>query len=128
MTEFQTHFEIGKHYPNDEETPTGVDDNFGDSKKKTPTKTYEVVSPDKMLITGTATGTGVKDYGAKKTHISAEFGLGAVTLGLGHSQKESNKPGTTDKTKINYLGLQDSIGDTGLNWLGWVRSIEKLME
>ncbi len=63
-------------------------------------------------------------YGAKKTHVSAEFGLGAVTLGLGHSQKESNKPGTTGKTKINYLGLQGSLGDTGLNWLAWGRSVE----
>lgn len=70
-----------------------------------------------------ATGIGTT-YGAKKTHVSAEFGLGAVTLGLGHSQKESNDPSVTEKTKINYLGLQGSLGDTGLNWLTWGRSIE----
>ncbi len=63
-------------------------------------------------------------YGANKTHISAEFGLGAVTLGLGHSQEESNDPMVTGKTKTNYLGMQGSLGDTGLNWLAWGRSVE----
>ncbi len=80
---------------------------------------------DQVSIAHTATGNLMDTvYGAKKTHISAEFGLGAVTLGLGHSQEESNDPMVTGKTKTNYLGMQGSLGDTGLNWLAWGRSVE----
>ena len=103
---------------------TGVDGNFGDSELETPAKTYSIVNPNDMLITGTAKGTAIKDYGAKKSHISAQFGLGAVTLGLGYSTKDSNDPMKTAKAKITYLGASGGIGDTGLSWMAWGRKQE----
>ena len=72
----------------------------------------------------TGTKTVVKEYGAKKSHISAQFGLGAVTLGLGYSTKDSNNPAVTGKDKVTYLGASGSIGDTGLSWMAWGRKKE----
>ena len=64
------------------------------------------------------------DYGSKKSHISAEFGLGAVTVGLGYSSQESNEPGVTGKAKTTYLGAQGGFGDTGISWFAWSRNKE----
>ncbi len=64
------------------------------------------------------------DYGEKSSHVSASFELGAVTLGLGHSTTKSMDPMKTKKAKTNYIGVSGGIGDTGLDWRAWYRTME----
>ena len=63
-------------------------------------------------------------YGHKASHISASFGLAGVTLALGHTTKDSNSSMMNDKIKTNFLGASGGIGDTGLSWNAWGRSVK----
>ncbi len=65
-----------------------------------------------------------KEYGSKSNHISAQFGIGGLTVALGHSQMKSNDPMKTMKQKTNFVGASGSIGDTGLNWGAYHREIK----
>ena len=91
--------------------------------------TYKVVTADdaadqKALIEAhTATYT-VTDYGYKASHISASFGLAGITVGLGHTTKDSNDPMMGTKEKTNFLGASGGIGDTGLSWNAWGRNVD----
>ena len=84
-----------------------------------------VVNVDGSTLTGKTTTSPktseIKD-GYKATHVSVQLNLGAMTLGLGYSEKESNKTGSMDQ-KTTYLGASGSIGDTGMGWRAWTRDI-----
>ena len=82
----------------------------------------EVVG-DTVSITATVTPTKTT-YGHKASHITAAFGLGAVTVRLGHTSTDSNDPMMTAKAKTNYLGFTGSIGDTGMDWRAFGRNNE----
>ena len=62
--------------------------------------------------------------GYKRTGISASFGLGGTTVGLGYSSKDSNNPMHKMKEKTTYFGVNGSIGDTGMDWRAWGRKVE----
>ena len=57
--------------------------------------------------------------GSKSSHVSAEFGLGAITGAVGYSETKTN--GMSGKDKVTFLGVSGSIGDTGMNWGAWSR-------
>ena len=82
-------------------TPTSIDEGsaaeFGDA----PEPTMEV------------------EPGHRASHISAEFGLGAITAALGYSEKKMNDE--VNKTKTTFIGVKGSLGDTGLNWGAYSR-------
>ena len=63
--------------------------------------------------------------GYKATHVSVQLNLGAMTLGLGYSEKESNKMGSMDQ-KTTFVGASGSIGDTGMGWRAWTRDISNV--
>ena len=88
------------------------------------TTTYTVVSDNNGLLAAhTATGIDT-DYGYKASHISASFGLGAVTARLGYTSKDSNDPMDKMKEKTTFFGMNGSIGDTGMDWRAWGRNVE----
>ena len=64
-------------------------------------------------------------HGYKATHVSVQLNLGAMTLGLGYSEKESNKMGSMDQ-KTTFVGASGSIGDTGMGWRAWTRDISNV--
>ena len=64
------------------------------------------------------------DYGYTQTGVSAQLNLGALTLGLGYSETESNDPMDLMDAKTTYLGASGSIGDTGMGWRAWARNKE----
>ncbi len=66
--------------------------------------------------------TEVDKHGYTRTGVSAQFDLGGVTLGLGYSEKESNKKDSLDE-KTTYVGLSGSAGDTGLTWRTQFRDV-----
>ena len=66
----------------------------------------------------------VDEHGYKASHISASFGLGAVTARLGYSSKDSNDPDDKMKMKTTFLGFTGSIGDTGMDWRAFGRKEE----
>ena len=81
------------------------------------------------IVTGTVSATATvtpteTNHGYKRSHISAAFGLGAVTVRLGHTSKDSNNPMMTAKAKTNFLGFTGSIGDTGMDWRAFGRNKE----
>ena len=63
------------------------------------------------------------EYGYKASHISAEFGLGAITTAVGYSEKKMNN--AVNKTKTTFIGAKGGIGDTGLSWGAYSRVIDK---
>jgi len=132
---------LGQHCDGKKETNQTEDDDIdsttvwvsskyvvdGDHGKKDDkgVKVYTVRSASGSTVTPSAT---VKetfkadpDYGGKKSHISAEFDIGGVILGLGHSSEDSNDPMKTKKAKTNYLGVRGAVGDTNLSWYVWGR-------
>ena len=62
--------------------------------------------------------------GYKRTGVSASFGLGGTTVGLGYSSKDSNDPMHKMKEKTTYFGVNGSIGDSGMDWRAWGRKVE----
>ena len=62
--------------------------------------------------------------GYKASHISAAFGLGAMTARLGYTSKDSNDPMHKMKKKITFVGGTGNIGETGMNWLAYGRKVE----
>ena len=93
---------------------------------KNPTNTYTVVdTSDSDMILAAYKATGLRtDYGHKASHISASFGLGAVTARLGYTSKDSNNPADKMKEKTTFFGMNGSIGDTGMDWRAWGRNVE----
>ena len=86
--------------------------------------THVAYSADGVLdATATVTPMETK-HGYKRSHISAAFGLGAVTVRLGHTTEDSNDPMMTAKAKTNFLGFTGSIGDTGMDWRAFGRNKE----
>jgi len=67
-------------------------------------------------------------YGHSAMHISAQFDLGAVTLGLGYTEKEHNDPMKKMDDKITYLGASGSLGDAGTTWVMQVRDKDSYTE
>ena len=61
--------------------------------------------------------------GHKASHISAEFGLGAITTAVGYSEMKMNN--AVNKTKTTFIGAKGGIGDTGLSWGAYSRVIDK---
>ena len=93
-----------------------------DKSVGTPTVTAHAANSP---LTASATITPTKTtYGHKASHITAAFGLGAVTVRLGHTSNDSNDPMMTAKAKTNYLGFTGSIGDTGMDWRAFGRNNE----
>ncbi len=66
--------------------------------------------------------TEVDTHSYTRTGVSSSFDLGGVTLGLGYSEKESNKKDSLDE-KTTYVGLSGSVGDTGLSWRSQFRDV-----
>ena len=63
-------------------------------------------------------------YGETSTHATAQFNLGVATLALGYSETDSNDPKNAMKKETTFLGLNGSIGDTGLSWTANARNVE----
>ena len=66
-----------------------------------------------------AVTTMIDTPGSKSSHVSAEFGLGALTGAVGYSETKTN--GMSGKDKTTFVGVSGSIGDTGMNWGAWGR-------
>ena len=60
--------------------------------------------------------------GNRKTHVAAEFNLGAVTGHLGYSQIQAN--GSDAKTKVTHYGVTGGLGDSGMSFLIQARSVD----
>ncbi len=71
-------------------------------------------------VTTVPATTAVAVPGYKANHLSAQFGLGALTVALGHSQTKTN--GQMGKDRTSFLGVSGSLGDTGVNWGAWSRN------
>ena len=84
-------------------------------------KSYTTKALTTEVLTASALRTA---YGYKAGHISASFGLGAVTARLGYSSKDSNDPMKTKDMKTTFFGMDGSIGDTGMDWRAWGRNVE----
>ena len=67
------------------------------------------------------------DYGHTSKHVSAQFNLGVLTLGLGFTETESNDPKDMQDAKTTYIGASGSIGDTGMSWVAQARNKEDHM-
>ena len=83
------------------------------------------VNADSLTATTTAEpvkGKPMTKPGYKATHVSVQLNLGAMTLGLGYSEKERNVQGSMDQ-KTTYVGASGSIGDSGMGWRAWTRDI-----
>ena len=94
----------------------------------TPTTDTREIDSSVDDLTVTADGTRKKTTdmpGYKATHVSVQLNLGAMTLGLGYSEKESNKMGSMDQ-KTTFVGASGSIGDTGMGWRAWTRDISNV--
>ena len=89
-----------------------------------PTVSYADKSADTDLHTLFTAKQVRTAYGYKAGHISASFGLGAVTARLGYSSKDSNDPMKTKDMKTTFFGMDGSIGDTGMDWRAWGRNVE----
>ena len=90
-------------------TGTTVDSDISGLTVDTETKTTAVMD-DKM------------NKGSKKTHVAAEFNLGAVTGHLGYSQIQAN--GSNAKTKVTHYGVTGGLGDSGMSFLIQARSVD----
>ena len=90
--------------------------------------TASVVSKDRTAVASikhTAAGNVMDtDYGHTSKHVSAQFNLGVVTLGLGYTETEQNDPMMPMKEKTTYLGAGGSIGDSGMSWVAQARNKE----
>ncbi len=82
---------------------------------------YLAFSTNDAAVTST---TSRDNPGSKSNHISAQFGIGGLTVALGHSQMKSNDPMKTMKQKTNFVGVNGGIGDTGLSWVAFHREIK----
>ena len=93
-------------------------------KDKDPANVYTVVNSSNG-ITATATVTPTETtYGHTGSHVTMGINLGAMTGTLGYSKIESNDPAIKMDKKITFLGLNGSIGDTGMGWTAYARSVE----
>ena len=71
------------------------------------------------------TKTGSKPvYGYTESHVSLQLGLGAMTGTLGYSEIDSDDPAKQMDKKISFLGLNGSLGDSGLSWTAYSRSVD----
>ena len=87
--------------------------------------THTVMGANNAPVMTTATVTPMETtYGHKASHISASFGLAGITVGLGHTTKDSNDPMMSEKEKTNFLGASGGIGDSGLSWNAWGRNVD----
>ena len=90
-----------------------------------------VISTDRtrtVSIKHTAAG-NVMDttYGHTSKHVSAQFNIGVMTLGLGFTETESNDPMDMQDAKTTYIGASGGIGDTGMSWVAQARNKEDHM-
>ena len=106
--------------------PGGENAHADDHNAEKPAKvTYAEVTTGTNMYHSLFTAKQVRTaYGYKAGHISASFGLGAVTARLGYSSKDSNDPMKTKDMKTTYFGMDGSIGDTGMDWRAWGRNVE----
>ena len=80
-------------------------------------------SPHKVVHTVTM-NTMDTTYGETSTHVTGQFNLGVATLALGYSETDSNNPMNKMKKETTFLGLNGSIGDTGIGWTADARNVE----
>ena len=107
-------------------TPGSIEENEYDptDDEDNPKTTYTRVTTANLMA-NMYEATGLRtDYGHKASHISASFGLGAVTARLGYTSKDSNNPADKMKEKTTFFGMNGSIGDTGMDWRAWGRNVE----
>ena len=96
-----------------------------DAKKTYTAKIGADAAALSTLLEGALEATGIgTTYGHKASHISASFGLGAMTARLGYSSKDSNNPMHKMKMKTTFVGATGSIGDTGMDWRAFGRKVE----
>ncbi len=84
---------------------------------KDPSKVLTVVDPGSAnanLSHSAMASVADSKPGHKASHVSAEFGVGAITAAIGYSQSKEN--GASGKSKTTFIGAKGSIGDTGMNW------------
>ena len=86
------------------------------------TETFYLFDEDKY--TPATSKSESNNDGYKASHISAAFGLGAMTARLGYTSKDSNDPMHKMKKKITFVGGTGNIGETGMNWLAYGRKVE----
>ena len=108
-------------------TGTTVDSDISDLGVDSDTSGLGVDSDISGLTvdTDTTTTAVMKDKmhtGSKKTHVAAEFNLGAVTGHLGYSQIKAN--GSTAKTKVTHYGVTGGLGDSGMSFLIQARNVD----
>ncbi len=88
------------------------------------TSTLENVEIETITTTMTEEKTKAETVdGHRSSHISTEFGVGGLTAALGYSEHKVNR--ASGKTKTTFVGAKGSLGDTGLNWGAYSRSIKK---
>ena len=92
-----------------------------EDKAKLVSKNRTAVASIKHTAAGNVMDT---DYGHTSKHVSAQFNLGVVTLGLGYTETEQNDPMMPMKEKTTYLGAGGSIGDSGMSWVAQARNKE----
>ena len=97
----------------------------GSADDITDTRTIESEVEDTTVVANPAGKETTPMHGYQATHVSVQLNLGAMTLGLGYSEKESNKMGSMDQ-KTTFLGASGSIGDTGMGWRAWTRDISNV--
>ena len=93
-----------------------------------PNPNYDPGMPTMHPVTHTVTmNTKDMTYGHTSKHVSAQFNLGVLTLGLGFTETESNDPMDKQDAKTTYIGASGSIGDTGMSWVAQARNKEDHM-
>ena len=110
--------------PADQATTTTFTETFYAEAEETPADPGTQGTPE---VKGTKETPPMEDTktvaGSKASHISAEFGLGAITAAVGYSEHKVNR--ATGKTKTTFIGAKGGIGDTGLSWGAYSRVKDK---
>ena len=106
------------------ETGEAVSSSGGTVTPASATETYYLMDDDYTAATKAVMSDVDQMDGYKRTGISASFGLGGTTVGLGYSSKDSNDPADKMKEKTTYFGVNGSIGDSGMDWRAWGRKVE----
>ena len=71
---------------------------------------------------GMMTKTEVDTPGHTENHVTLQVNLGAMTGTLGYTEKDRN--GATMDEKTTFVGLNGAIGDTGMSWTAFSRSVD----
>jgi len=61
----------------------------------------------------------ITSYGYTRSQVAAQFDLGAATLALGYSEKDSNDPADKHKAKTTDIAVSGPIADSGFSFAVW---------